>query len=361
MIYLLSQLYANNSIIHIFNYISFRSLLAGSISFTIAIVFGNKFINIISNLNIKQTVRTEGPSRHYTKTGTPTMGGVLIIFSTTITTLLLCDLTNLYLLLLFFVMISSGMLGLYDDYKKAILRNSVGVSAKIKLITQLLITTITIIYIIYIIKIPDFTTIIIPYIKSTTVDIGILLFLILTYFVTIGGANAVNLTDGLDGLVSFPLIINALGLAVFAYAQGNYNFASYLKLPYLIDVQEIVVFCAAIIGSILGFLWYNAYPAKIFMGDVGSLSLGATFATISVLLKQELVWGIMSALFVAEALSVIFQVLSYRYRRQKRIFKMSPLHHHFELSGWSETQTVTRFWIISIIFLVISLLSLKIR
>ena len=150
-------------------------------------------------------------------------------------------------------------------------------------------------------------------------------------------------------------------LAVFAYGQGNYNFASYLKLPYLIDVQEIVVFCAAIIGSILGFLWYNAYPAKIFMGDVGSLSLGATFATISVLLKQELVWGIMSALFVAEALSVIFQVLSYRYRRQKRIFKMSPLHHHFELSGWSETQTVTRFWIISIIFLVISLLSLKIR
>jgi phospho-N-acetylmuramoyl-pentapeptide-transferase len=360
MLYLISQLVHHNKL-HIFTYISFRGLLAGAISFFICTVYGGKFINWLKSLNVKQAIRDDGPKQHLQKTGTPTMGGLMIIATTTITSILLCDLSNPYIWILMFVMISTGLLGFYDDYKKVILRNSKGVSAKTKLMVQLLITNVTILSLIFIVKMPNPTSIIIPYIKSAQIDIGLILFLILSYCVIVGSSNAVNLTDGLDGLASFPIIMGALGLSIFAYAQGNHIFADYLKLPHISQAQEIVVFCGAIIGSVLGFLWYNAYPAKVFMGDVGSLSLGATFATIAIILKQELVWGIIAMLFVMEALSVILQVLSYRYRGKKRIFKMAPLHHHFELSGWSEMQVVVRFWIMSIIFLILALLSLKIR
>lgn len=362
MLYLLAQHFitANNKF-HLFTYISFRGLFAGTIAFLISILFGNNFINWLKALNVRQAIRDDGPKQHLQKTGTPTMGGVMIIMITTVTSLLLCDLSNPYILLLLFVMISTGLLGFVDDYKKVALKNSKGVSAKTKLISQLLITTATIIALIYIIKIPNATSVVVPYMKSTQINLSITLFLILAYGVIIGSSNAVNLTDGLDGLVSFPLIMGALGLSIFAYAEGNHIFADYLRLPHIGQAQEIVVFCGAIIGSILGFLWYNAYPARIFMGDVGSLSLGATFATIAIILKQELVWGVMAMLFVLEALSVILQVLSYRYRGKKRIFRMAPLHHHFELGGWSEMQVVIRFWILSIIFLILSLLSLKIR
>jgi phospho-N-acetylmuramoyl-pentapeptide-transferase len=360
MLYLISQLIKSNKL-HIFTYISFRGLLAGTMSFFMCTIYGGHFINWLKALNVKQAIRDDGPKQHLQKTGTPTMGGVMIIAVTTITALILCDLSNPYIWLLIFVMISTGLLGFYDDYKKVVLNNSKGVSVKFKLIAQLLITTITIVFIIFIIKVPNPTSIIVPYIKSAPIDIGLTLFLILSYCVIVGSSNAVNLTDGLDGLVSFPIIMGALGLSIFAYAQGNHIFADYLKLPHISQAQEIVVFCGAVIGSVLGFLWYNAYPAKVFMGDVGSLSLGATFATISIILKQELIWGIMAMLFVMEAISVILQVLSYRYRGKKRIFKMAPLHHHFELSGWSEMQVVVRFWIMSIIFLILALLSLKIR
>jgi phospho-N-acetylmuramoyl-pentapeptide-transferase len=362
MLYLLAQHFiSTNNKFHLFTYVSFRGLFSGTLSFIICTMYGEKFISWLKSLNVKQAIRDDGPKQHLQKNGTPTMGGLIILFTTTVTSLLLCDLSNPYIWLLIFVMLSTGLLGFVDDYKKVVLKNSKGVSAKTKLVSQLLITTATIFTLIYIVKLPDPTSIIVPYIKSTQIDLGLALFLFLAYIVIVGSSNAVNLTDGLDGLVSFPLIMGALGLSIFAYAEGNHIFADYLRLPHIGQAQEIVVFCGSIIGSILGFLWYNAYPARIFMGDVGSLSLGATFATIAIILKQELVWGVMAMLFVLEALSVIMQVLSYRYRGKKRIFRMAPLHHHFELGGWSEMQVVIRFWILSIIFLIVALLSLKIR
>lgn len=361
MLYLLAQ-YIEKYIrtFRVFDYVTFRALIAGIVSLTISMLLGKRVINWLTSLKIGQSVRTDGPRTHLVKSGTPTMGGVLIILSITLTVLLVADLSNLYIWLLLFVLITTGSLGFIDDYRKIVYKNSKGLPARTKMAAQSLIALAAGLFLIYIVKMPNTTEVVVPFFKSVQYPFGIVGFLVLTYFVIVGSSNAVNLTDGLDGLVSVPIIIVALGLAVFAYIAGHKVFATYLYLPHIPLAHEIVVFCAAIVGATLGFLWFNAHPAQVFMGDVGALALGAVLGAIAIIVRQELVFGIMGGLFVIEALSVMFQVCSYKLRK-KRIFLMAPIHHHFELKGWKETQVVVRFWIISIIFLLISLSTIKLR
>lgn len=361
MLYLLAQFLEKFiGAFRVFDYVTFRALLAGIVSLTISMAFGKRVIAWLTSLKIGQTVRNDGPQTHLVKSGTPTMGGVLIIISITLTVLLVADLSNLYIWLLLFVLISTGALGFIDDYRKIVYKDPKGLPPRAKMVSQSLIAIASGLFLIYVIKMPNTTEVVIPFSKSVQYPFGIIGFLILTYFVIVGSSNAVNLTDGLDGLVSVPIVIVALGLAIFAYIAGHKVFATYLYLPHIPLAHEIVVFCAAIVGATLGFLWFNAYPAQVFMGDVGALSLGAVLGAVAIIVRQEFVFGIMGGLFVIEALSVILQVGSYKLRK-KRVFLMAPIHHHFELKGWKETQVVVRFWIISIIFLLISLSTIKLR
>lgn len=361
MLYILAQ-YLEPYIgsFRVFDYVTFRALLAGVLSFTISMAFGKPVINWLRQLKVGQTVRTDGPQTHLIKSGTPTMGGVLIIISITITTLIVADLSNLYIWVLLFVLISTGALGFIDDYRKIVYKDPKGLPPMAKMIGQSVISIGAGLFLIYVVNMPNATEVVVPFFKSVRHPFGIVGFLIITYFVIVGSSNAVNLTDGLDGLVSVPVVIVASGLAVFAYIAGHKIFAAYLYLPHVPFAYEVVVFCAAIIGASLGFLWFNAYPAQVFMGDVGALSLGAVLGTIAIIVRQEIVFGIMAGLFVLEAVSVILQVGSYKLRK-KRVFLMAPIHHHFELKGWKETQVVVRFWIISIILLLISLSTIKLR
>jgi phospho-N-acetylmuramoyl-pentapeptide-transferase len=344
----------------VFEYVSFRALSSCLVALIFSIIIGKAVINWLLSIKIGQMIRDDGPQSHLAKAGTPTMGGVLIIISVTLTVLLFADLTNSYIWLLLFVLISTGAIGFMDDYKKIVFKNSKGVSARAKLLLQTMITAIVVIVLLVVIKIPNSTELVIPFSKSVSIPLNFIGFLVLTFFVIVGSSNAVNLTDGLDGLVSFPIIAASIGLAVFAYIAGNKFFANYLLLPHVPGSHEIVVFCGALIGSCLGFLWFNAHPAKVFMGDVGSLAIGATLGTIAIIVRQEIAFAIMGGLFVCEALSVIIQVASYKMTK-KRVFLMAPLHHHFELKGWKENQVVVRFWIISIILLLFSLSTIKLR
>ncbi|MBX9599282.1 MAG: phospho-N-acetylmuramoyl-pentapeptide-transferase [Burkholderiales bacterium] len=361
MLYLVAQ-YLEQVIgaFRVFEYVTFRALLAGIFSLAISIGFGQRVINWLTQLKVGQTVRSDGPQTHLVKSGTPTMGGVLIILSITITILLVADLTNLYIWVLLFVLISTGALGFIDDYRKVVYKDPKGLPPRAKMLAQSAIAIGTGLFLIYVVKMPNATEVVVPFFKLVQHPFGVIGFLVLTYFVIVGSSNAVNLTDGLDGLVSVPVVIVALGLAIFAYIAGHKIFAGYLYLPHVPGAHEVVVFCAAIVGATLGFLWFNAYPAQVFMGDVGALSLGAVLGTIAIIVRQEIVFGIMAGLFVIEAISVMLQVGSYKLRK-KRIFLMAPIHHHFELKGWKETQVVVRFWIISIIFLLISLSTIKLR
>jgi len=361
MLYLLAQFLEKHiGAFRVFDYVTFRALLAGIVSLSISMLAGKPVIGWLTSLKIGQTVRTDGPQTHLVKSGTPTMGGVLIILSITITILLIADLSNLYIWILLFVLISTGALGFIDDYRKIVYKDPKGLPPKAKMIGQSLIALVTGLFLVYVVEMPNTTEVVVPFFKSIQYPFGIVGFLILTYFVIVGSSNAVNLTDGLDGLVSVPIIIVSLGLAIFAYIAGHKIFASYLYLPHIPLAHEVVVFCAAIVGATLGFLWFNAHPAQVFMGDVGALALGAVIGTIAIIVRQEIVFGIMGGLFVIEAVSVMLQVGSYKLRK-KRIFLMAPIHHHFELKGWKETQVVVRFWIISIIFLLISLSTIKLR
>ncbi len=341
-------------------YTSFRALMACLVSLFVSLAIGNLVINWLIKLKIGQNVRTDGPQTHLVKTGTPTMGGVLIIVSIVVTTLLFADLKNLYIWILLFVLVTTGAVGFVDDYRKIVYKNSKGLPGKVKMLYQSLIAIGVGLFLLYVIKLPNATEVVIPLVKSMKYPFGEVGFLVLTYFVIVGGSNSVNLTDGLDGLVSFPIIAVGIGLAVFAYIAGNKIFSGYLLFPYIYGANEIVVFCGAIIGSCMGFLWFNAYPARVFMGDVGALALGATLGTIAIILRQEFVFAIMGGVFVMEAISVILQVGSYKIHK-KRIFLMAPIHHHFELKGWKETQVVVRFWIISIILLLVGLSTIKLR
>jgi phospho-N-acetylmuramoyl-pentapeptide-transferase len=343
----------------VFQYLTFRTITATLTSLFLVLFFCPWFIRRLQAKQIGQSVRDDGPQTHLKKSGTPTMGGILIVSSVVLSTLLWGDLSNTYVLISLFVLVGFALIGWRDDYLKVVLGNSKGLSARTKLLFQSALALVAVIYIYATSSGPQQTSVLVPFVKSLSLPLGVF-FIVFAFCVVVGSSNAVNLTDGLDGLALMPVVLVVLALAVFAYASGNVRFSDYLKIAYIPQLSELPVFCGSIVGAGLGFLWYNSYPAQIFMGDVGSLSLGATVGLMAVLVKQELLLLILGGIFVAETLSVILQVGSFKLRG-KRIFKMAPLHHHFELKGWSEPKVIVRFWIITVILVLIGLASLKIR
>ncbi|QRN40977.1 MAG: phospho-N-acetylmuramoyl-pentapeptide-transferase [Neisseriaceae bacterium] len=344
----------------LFHYITFRAVMAALTALFICLFFGPWTIRRLTELKIGQAIRKDGPQTHLVKAGTPTMGGSLIIASIVLTILLWANLTNIYIWLLLFVLLSIGGLGFYDDWKKVVYQDPNGVSARFKIIYQSMIAIFVGIYLLNFADYGQYAELIIPFIKNCQYPLGALGFCVLTYFVIVGTSNAVNLTDGLDGLVALPVVLLSAGLSVFTYVTGHIEFSNYLQIIYIPEVGEVTIFCAAICGACLGFLWWNAHPAQVFMGDVGSLALGGVLGTIAVIVRQEIILFIMGGLFVVETLSVMLQVGSYKMRR-KRVFLMAPIHHHYEQKGWEETQVVIRSWIITIVLILIGLTSLKIR
>jgi len=344
----------------VFNYITLRALLACLTSLGISLVMGPWVIRKLTELKVGQAVRNDGPQTHLVKAGTPTMGGSLILLSITITTLLWAQLDNKYVWLLLAVLLGTGAIGFVDDWKKVVHKNPKGLSARAKMIGQSAIAIGAGVYLIFTASLPTSTELIVPFFKNIVYPFGAIGFCVLTYFVIVGTSNAVNLTDGLDGLAALPTVLVAGALAIFAYVAGHAVFAKYLSLPFIPGAHEVVVFCAAICGACLGFLWFNAYPAQVFMGDVGALALGAALGTVAVIVRQEIVLFIMGGLFVMEALSVMLQVASFKLTG-RRVFRMAPLHHHYELKGWKETQVVVRFWIITMMLVLAGLATLKLR
>lgn len=346
------------SAFHVFSYLTFRAIVSTLTALFISLYFGPKLIRYLQKMQIGQTVRDDGPESHLSKSGTPTMGGILILASIVVSVLLWANLSNIYVWVVIFVVVSFGLIGFVDDYRKVIRKDSNGLIAKWKYFWQTIAGLTTAIFL-YQISHPEQTFLLIPFIKDVMPQLGIF-YIVMTYFVIVGTSNAVNLTDGLDGLAIVPTIMVAGAFALFAYVTGNVNFASYLNIPYIGMTSELVVVCTAIVGAGLGFLWFNTYPAQVFMGDVGSLALGAALGVIAVLVRQELVLFIMGGVFVIETVSVILQVGSYKMRGQ-RIFRMAPIHHHYELKGWPEPRVIVRFWIISLILVLIGLATLKLR
>ena len=346
------------SAFHVFSYLTFRAIVSTLTALFISLYFGPKLISYLQKMQIGQTVRDDGPESHLSKSGTPTMGGILILASIVVSVLLWTNLENIYVWVVLFVVVSFGIIGFVDDYRKVIRKDSNGLIAKWKYFWQTVIGLATAFFL-YQISHPEQTFLLIPFIKDVMPQLG-MFYIVLTYFVIVGTCNAVNLTDGLDGLAIVPTIMVAGAFALFAYVTGNVNFAGYLNIPYIAMTSELVVVCTAIVGAGLGFLWFNTYPAQVFMGDVGSLALGAALGVIAVLVRQELVLFIMGGVFVMETVSVILQVGSYKMRGQ-RIFRMAPIHHHYELKGWPEPRVIVRFWIISFILVLIGLATLKLR
>lgn len=342
-----------------FTYITMRVIMGALTAFIISLLLGPSMIRFLRRHQMAQYVRDDGPQTHLKKAGTPTMGGILTLISIGAATFLWADLRVPYVWLLLFVILAFGWIGWTDDYRKLILKNSKGMSAKEKSLWQLLFAFLVALALFFLAKGSVETTLYVPFFKNITWSMG-WLFIPWVVLVITGSSNAVNLTDGLDGLAIMPVVLVAAALGVFAYAVGNVQYAQYLHLPYLLGCGEVAIFCGAIAGAGLGFLWFNAYPALVFMGDVGALALGAALATVAVMIRQELVFAVMGGLFVVEALSVIIQVTSYRLTK-KRIFRMAPLHHHFELRGWPESHVTIRFWIITVILVLIGLSTLKLR
>ena len=345
---------------NVFNYITLRAVLATLTSLTISFVVGPAVIRKLASMKIGQSVRDDGPQSHLIKAGTPTMGGALILVSITISTLLWADLSNRYVWVVLFTTIGFGGVGWVDDYRKVVHRNPKGLSAKAKYFWQSLIGLAAALFIAYSTHLPAQTELIVPFFKHIGIPLGTVGFVILTYFVIVGSSNAVNLTDGLDGLAIMPTVMVASALAIFAYVAGNAVFSKYLGVPHIPGAGELVVFCTAMAGAGLAFLWFNAYPAEVFMGDVGALALGAALGVVAVIVRQEIVLFIMGGVFVVETLSVVIQVASFKLTG-KRVFRMAPLHHHYELKGWKETQVVVRFWIITMMLVLIGLSTLKLR
>ncbi len=346
--------------LNVFKYLTFRTGLSVFTSFVIVLFIGGPFIKFFSNQKILDPIRDDGPEDHIIKKiGTPTMGGVIILFGLLISVLCWGNLSNINILFCIYIAISFGLLGAFDDYKKIKYNNSSGISSKLKIILQILLSIIGVGFYIYFVDYPDITNLYFPFFKNLIINLG-WFFIPFSIFVIVGSSNAVNLTDGLDGLATVPVILVAICFAFISYVTGNVVFSDYLKIPYIEGTGEISIFCGAIIGSCLGFLWFNAPPAKIFMGDTGSLSLGGSLGAIGIITKHEIVLAITGGLFVLEAVSVMVQVISYKLTG-KRIFKMAPIHHHFEKKGWPESTVVIRFWIISIILAMIGLATLKLR
>lgn len=347
------------SVFNVFSYLTFRAILGILTSLLLSLYLGPKLIAALQRMQIGQVVRGDGPESHFSKKGTPTMGGLLILGSVLLSTLLWANLENKYVWVVLFVLVSFGWIGFVDDYRKVIRKDPKGLIARWKYFWQSLFAITTAAFLYFTAERPAETALLVPFIKDVMPQLG-LLFLALSYFVIVGTSNAVNLTDGLDGLAIVPTIMVAAAFAIIAYASGNVNFSGYLNIPYLPHASELVVVCAALIGAGLGFLWFNTYPAQVFMGDVGSLALGAVLGVIAILVRQEIVLFIMGGVFVMETVSVILQVGSYKLRGQ-RIFRMAPIHHHYELKGWPEPRVIVRFWILSIIFVLVGLATLKLR
>ena len=355
--HLLYQLHTTYSGFNVFRYITFRAAMAALMALVISFLLGPWLIRSLTAKQMGQQIREDGPASHSTKAGTPTMGGVLIILALSFSTLLLADITNPYILLALFATVGFGAVGLVDDYLKLSRKNSKGLAPRAKLVSQLAVALISAAVLCVYLKFN--TELGIPFLKNIRPDLG-LWYIPFAMFVIVGASNAVNLTDGLDGLAIGPVMIAAGTYAVIAYVTGHLKLAEYLQIPYVAGVGELAVFCAGVVAASLGFLWYNAYPAQMFMGDVGSLSLGAALGIVAVMTKNEILLIIVGGVFVIEALSVIFQVVSYKLRR-KRVFLMAPIHHHYELKGWPEPQIIVRFWIISFICAVVGLSTLKLR
>ena len=359
LLYFSEYLMSFDSSFRVFHYLTFRAILGALTSLTIAFIIGPVMIRKLSSNKIGQSIRELGPQSHYEKSGTPTMGGTLILVAIAISTLLWADLSNRYIWVILLVTMGYGIIGFIDDYRKVVKRNSDGLSAKAKYFWQSVIGLTAAIFLYKTAVLPAETQFIIPFFKDVMLNMG-WTYIVFTYFVIVGTSNAVNLTDGLDGLAIMPTTMVAAGLGVFAYLSGHVTFSEYLAIPYLPNAGELIVFCSALVGAGLGFLWFNAYPAMVFMGDVGALALGAALGVLAVLVRQEIVLMIMGGVFVMETLSVIIQVASFKLTG-KRVFRMAPIHHHFELKGWAEPKIIVRFWIITLVLVMISLATLKLR
>ena len=346
--------------LNVFKYITFRTGLAFFTSLLIALLIGGPFIKLFSNKKIFNPIREDGPSDHIVKKiGTPTMGGIIILIGIIFSVILWADLSNIYILFCLYIVASFGLLGAFDDYKKIRDTSSKGISSRLKILIQLFLAVLGLIVLTYFIEYDEFNNLYFPFFKNLFVNLS-WFFVPFSVFVIVGSSNAVNLTDGLDGLATVPVILVAGCFAFISYVTGNIVFSNYLQILYIEGAGEISIFCGSIIGACLGFLWFNAPPAKIFMGDTGSLSLGGSLGAVGIITKHEIVLAITGGLFVLEALSVMVQVISFKLTG-KRIFKMAPIHHHFEKKGWPESTVVIRFWIISIILAMIGLATLKLR
>ncbi|HTF15040.1 MAG TPA: phospho-N-acetylmuramoyl-pentapeptide-transferase [Burkholderiales bacterium] len=368
---------------NVFQYITLRAVLATLTALAISLLAGPLVIRKLTTYKIGQAVRNDGPQSHLTKAGTPTMGGALVLLSILITTLLWADLSNRFVWAVLVVTFGFGAIGWIDDYRKVVKNNPKGLSPRAKFFWQSLIGLVAAVYLAFAVSAPstakvlDFfmawvgsgfsmdlppqADLIVPFFKNVAYPLGVFGFITLSYFVIVGTSNAVNLTDGLDGLAIMPAVMVAGGLGVFAMVTGRVDYSRYLLFPYIPGAAELTVVCGALVGAGLGFLWFNAYPADVFMGDVGALSLGAALGTVAVIVRQEIVLFIMGGVFVAETLSVMLQVLYFKWSGGKRIFRMAPLHHHYELSGWKESQVVVRFWIITMMLVLFGLSTLKLR
>lgn len=354
---LLYSLHTQYSLFNVFRYITFRAILAILTALVISFFLGPWVIRKLKELQVKQYIREDGPKNHREKEGTPTMGGTLILFSIGAAVLLWADLTNFFIWVALLVLVGFGAIGFADDYLKLTHRNSKGLTMKQKMFFQVIVAlgASLLLY-----RNPTFkSTLAFPFLKGLMPDLGSL-YILLVIFVIVGTSNAVNLTDGLDGLATGPVLISAGTFMVLAYLAGNVKIASYLQIPYVSGSGELTIFCGAMVGAAMGFLWYNTFPAQMFMGDTGSVSLGAALGVVAVMTKQEFLLAIVGGLFVVETLSVIFQVASYKLRK-KRIFRMAPIHHHFELLGWAEPKVIVRFWIITVCLALLAFSTLKLR
>ena len=345
---------------NVFGYITLRTVLAALTALAISLIAGPGVIRWLAAKKIGQAVRDDGPKSHLTKAGTPTMGGALILIAIGITILLWGDLGNDYVWVTLLVTLGFGAVGWVDDWRKVVHRDPKGLASRWKYLWTSAIALAAAIYLGVTADTPAETELIVPFFKAVAYPLGIFGFIALTYFVIVGTSNAVNLTDGLDGLAILPTVMVGGALGIFCYLSGNVKFAEYLFIPYVPGAGELIVFCAALVGAGLGFLWFNTYPAQVFMGDVGALALGAALGTIAVIVRQEVVLFIMGGIFVVETLSVIIQVASFKLTG-KRVFRMAPIHHHFELKGWPEPRVIVRFWIITVILVLIGLATLKLR
>lgn len=360
LLWLTQEFAVTLSFLNVFSYLTMRAILAALSALAISLLIGPWMIGRLSRYQIGQVIREEGPQTHFKKAGTPTMGGLLILVAILASTLLWADLTNRFVWVVLGVTALFGLVGFWDDYLKLIKKNSRGLIARYKYFWQSVGGLAAALVLWYTAKSPADTTLYLPFLKNFALPLGFVGFVVLTYLMIVGMSNAVNLTDGLDGLAIMPAVMVAAALGVFAYASGNAVFASYLAIPAVPQAGELLIVCAALVGAGLGFLWFNTYPAQVFMGDIGALALGAALGTIAVIVRQELVVLVMGGIFVLETASVILQVASFKLTG-KRIFRMAPIHHHFELKGWAEPKVIVRFWIITFFLVLAGLATLKLR